>query len=94
MAGSSEGAVAKIPLAAPEPLTKPWLEMMVPLRVLGLTFTWNVMVATFAVVAVAFAGIAPAVLPGALIGMPFCSAETPTAGSATKLPLRRVLPAT
>ncbi len=68
---------------------------MVPLTTLLLIVTSKVMVATFAVVAVASARITPAVVfSGALIKMPDCNGSIPGVGSVTVLPLSVVLPAT
>src|SRR5262245_30260973 len=85
VSGSSEGWSA-IPLAAA--VTKPWFEITVPLATFRFTTTSNVMVA------VAPAGMEPAVVSaGELIDIPFTSGDMPAA-SATAAPFSFVLPAT
>src|SRR5436190_1058147 len=78
----------------PVELTKPWFEMIVPSGVVGFTTTSIVIVAMFAWLLDASAGINPGVLlAGELIGMPLTSGDTP-ATSATLAPFKVVLPAT
>src|SRR5262245_3803227 len=91
VSGSSDGW-STIPL--PDAVTKPWFEITVPLAAFGLMTTLNVMVATFAGLLDASAGIEPGVaLAGELISMPFTSGDTPET-SATAAPFRVVLPGT
>src|SRR5690349_4719959 len=87
--GSSDGW-----LPLPGVVTKLWLQISVPPGVFGFTTTLNAMVATFAWLLDASAGIEPGVgSAGELIRLPFTSGEMPPA-SATALPFRVVLPAT
>src|SRR5215475_6286102 len=72
VSGSSDGRSVK-----PVPLTKPWFEITVPLLTFGFTTTSNVIVATFAGLLDASAGIEPVVPPGGLIGMLLTSADVP-----------------
>jgi hypothetical protein len=75
-------------------LTKPWFEITVPSMTDGSMTTSNVMVATFAVLLVASAGIAPGVgSAGEWMIMPFTSGDRPPT-SATVAPFNVVLPAT
>src|SRR5258705_214103 len=91
VSGSSDG---KSTIAFAGPLTKPWLEITVPLATFEFTTTSNVIVATLAGLLEASAGIKPdVVLAGELISMPLTSGDAP-AISATPAPFKVVLPAT
>ncbi len=92
--GSSDGRSSTPPRGA---LTKPWFERIVPSGTPALTTTSKTIVATFAVVALASARIAPGVTSsgaGAWIRMPASIGEAPPGPSGTGAPFSCVLPAT
>ena len=75
-------------------VTKPWLEITVPLMTFRFTTTANVIVATLAWLLGGPAGMKPGVVSaGELISMPFTSGDKPPE-SGTGAPFRVVLPAT